>query len=666
MQFLSMASAWFALALPAIALMYILKKTYRDTEVSSHLLWRRLLEEQEANKPWQRLRSRWLLLLQLFAALLLVLALMEPVVTKPPGSQSHAVLVIDRSGSMAFVPTSNQSDNGQKTTFQSAVAAAKEWINAKPKAQPVSIVASGSSPETLAAKLADRDKLSALLDELTPYYGATDNTSALSLADSLHQGDGAGYTVLFTDGRWEDAQDASSLILQAPLELVKMGGAAPPGNSSIQSFGVRADVSDPALQSISVTVRNDSGTEKEYRVKIMGGDDASSLQLLDELQLTVNTGEWGSAEASGLAPALFYKALIVSEGDGYLADNAAYAFPSIQQARKALLVTEGNMFLEKALILSWVQPVKTSPGGAPPAKEMAEEIDWILLDGISELQLEDPDWKALLDKKPLWIIDHPGRGGLDSVAPKHTEVKKKEHSVTSYLSFHDTHIGKMSPVDLNDSSWGEAILTYGDIPAIYAGEENGRPKLRYTFKLQDTDLPLRPEFPILILQSAQWMNGGSIEQLGTVTAGEPFPIPFWPETAKAEWEAVEHLSAEGNKQQGSGLGPLALDPSYQGASEAPAVPGLYRLHEWDVDGNSLPGRYLAVAAYAGEWAFMGEGQADLRLKTAASAESGNSEQARDITDRPKTQHASLQLWAAVLLIVVMALEWEVYRRGRSS
>ena len=52
----SAASAVFALALPAILLMYLLKRRYPETEIASHLLWRRALREQEANRPWQRLR----------------------------------------------------------------------------------------------------------------------------------------------------------------------------------------------------------------------------------------------------------------------------------------------------------------------------------------------------------------------------------------------------------------------------------------------------------------------------------------------------------------------------------------------------------------------------------------------------------------------------------
>ncbi|PQP86022.1 BatA domain-containing protein [Paenibacillus sp. AR247] len=69
----SWAGLWFALSIPAILLMYLLKRKFIDTTVPSHLLWDRVLKNIEANRPWQKLQNRLLLWLQLLAAALLVL-----------------------------------------------------------------------------------------------------------------------------------------------------------------------------------------------------------------------------------------------------------------------------------------------------------------------------------------------------------------------------------------------------------------------------------------------------------------------------------------------------------------------------------------------------------------------------------------------------------------
>jgi hypothetical protein len=57
----------------AIVALYILRLRRRRVEVPAVLLWTQVLQDFQANAPWQRLRKHWLLLVQLLAALLLVL-----------------------------------------------------------------------------------------------------------------------------------------------------------------------------------------------------------------------------------------------------------------------------------------------------------------------------------------------------------------------------------------------------------------------------------------------------------------------------------------------------------------------------------------------------------------------------------------------------------------
>ncbi|RIX51732.1 VWA domain-containing protein [Paenibacillus nanensis] len=663
MQFLSAASAWFAAALPIIALMYILKKTYRDTEVASHLLWRRVLQEQEANRPWQKLRGRWLLLLQLFAASLLVLALMNPVWTRPAGSDGHAVLVIDRSASMTALTAQNAvGGGGLVTRFQLAIEDAKQWVLSQPKSRPISVIATGPEPLELASRSVDHEAIASALDELTPFYGNADNTAALSLADSLHSGDEGGITVLFTDGLWRDAEEAGALLLHAPVELRAAGEEAAADNGSILNVGIRPDPADSSLNQAVVTVQNDSAQKREYTIELYAVNQGNESELAASVPLTVEPNEWGSADASGLPPAEYYKARLLPASDRILADNTAFGFPAIKNSSQVLLITEGNLFLEKALLLAGVQPVKISPDAAPPGNEQLKEIDWVVLDGSDERLRTDEAWTELLAQKPLWQIDHPAEGSPSSSVPKHSGVQTIEHPVTAYVTLQETHIGRFYVPDTEETSWGKPVLTYGGIPAIYAGSEGGLPRLRYTFKLQDTDLPLRPEFPVLIVQSAEWMSGGSLSQLGTVTAGEPVELPFQSETEAAVWEPVEW--------SGAGLtleGQLPLPSVTVGADrqEAPAVPGLYKLVERDVKGKLLSERYLAVMPQSSELLTSGAGNAELKPQTAFPNSSEEGSAPSMDTPAPLT-HQSLLVWAVLLVLAVMLAEWEVYRRGHTS
>lgn len=55
---------------------------------------------------------------------------------------------------------------------------------------------------------------------------------------------------------------------------------------------------------------------------------------------------------------------------------------------------------------------------------------------------------------------------------------------------------------------------------------------------------------------------------------------------------------------------------------------------------------------------------ELRLRTSALLNEG--EVAGTKESAKPLDHHSLQLWAALLILIIMSIEWEVYRRGYSS
>ncbi|REK76607.1 vWA domain-containing protein [Paenibacillus paeoniae] len=654
MQFLSAASAWFFTSLLVIALMYILRKTYRDTEVASHLLWRRLLQEQEANRPWQRLRSRWLLLLQLLAASLLVLALMEPVILRPSSPSERAVIIIDRSASMTAV-AEIEAASQLTTKFELAVDEAKNWIDRQPDNRLITVIATGAVPVEIVSSERNRQVLRDALDELTPYFGLTDHVAALSLADSLHQGKDGGATVVFTDGQWRDAEEANGLQLYHPLQIVTVGSNLPNWNGSILHFGIRPDINEPGSYHAAVTIRNDGELEREFTIEIYSGYADRPLERAAVRSIDIAPGEWGSIELSGLPPAAYYKAQLLPAIDRIPMDNVAYGFPVVQGGSHALVVsTEGNLFLEKALLLSGVIPVKINVDSTPPSGELAEGIDWIVIDGAYERLKDDERWSKLLADKPLWLIDHPDEKDKRSAVPNNAIVQTQEHPLLSFITFSDTHIGRMNRLSPEDGDWGDTVLTYGDVPAILAGQMEGKPRLRYTFKLQDTDLPLRPEFPVLVFQSSQWMNGGMQGDLGSVSAGEMLSLSLHAEIDRAEWEGVEWSDVR--KERKGQLLPVDIGSMI----EAPGIPGLYRLLEWSEQGDLLASRYLSVSAHPDEL----QPAPELQLSSLSLGEVQKGESGID-HDSPLVPQ-SLLPWAIVLILMLLLTEWEVYRRGHSS
>src|SRR5688572_3808621 len=103
-----------ALLIIPILMLYMLRLRRREMMVSSHFLWRQVLQDTEANTPWQRLRRNLLLLLQLLILAFLVLALARPAQVVETLSAGRTVLLLDASASM------NAADVDGTTRFEAA------------------------------------------------------------------------------------------------------------------------------------------------------------------------------------------------------------------------------------------------------------------------------------------------------------------------------------------------------------------------------------------------------------------------------------------------------------------------------------------------------------------------------------------------------------------
>lgn len=78
MRFYSPYAFIYLISIPVIVLFYLLKQQYQEKKVSSLYLWQEALVDLEANTPWQKLKKNLSMILQIVAALLMVLALSNP------------------------------------------------------------------------------------------------------------------------------------------------------------------------------------------------------------------------------------------------------------------------------------------------------------------------------------------------------------------------------------------------------------------------------------------------------------------------------------------------------------------------------------------------------------------------------------------------------------
>ncbi len=122
-----------AVAIPTLLILYFLKLRRRDLEVSTTLLWKKSIQDLQANAPFQKLRRNILLLLQLLALAAALTALAQPQVRAAAATGKRHILLIDRSASMSALdgdPDLAPGAAGQRTRLDQAKRKAFEIIDA--------------------------------------------------------------------------------------------------------------------------------------------------------------------------------------------------------------------------------------------------------------------------------------------------------------------------------------------------------------------------------------------------------------------------------------------------------------------------------------------------------------------------------------------------------
>ncbi len=650
----SWAGLWFALGIPAIIVMYLFKRKFIDTPVASHLLWRRVLENTEANRPWQKLRSRLLMWLQLLAAAVLAFALMRPFLWAEAGTGGHLVIVADVSASMSSISGSGETAAGAgDPAAETRLDKLKSGVLADTRqSDGLTLIRMGSRPQVIASGGEDRGAWEQAVRSLSPDYGRTAYREAISLASAVAEGQKDARIVVYTDGQWNERTDDIPLSVPIEIRRVDSGNYR---NASVEQFGV--DGSGRAVGVIANT-----GTAALEVSAELSGDGRS----LSSESVSLKPGERRTLTFERSEAAETYRLSLTGVPDDYAADDDAFAFPETSGTVKVLLLSGGNLFLEKALQLSGAEVTRLDlsggASGAAAGKEEASKTpplpeqrpDLVVAEGAIPAALRSGEWGRLLSGAAVWTI---GGGTEADSGPADRRVEIANHPVTRYLSLTEPYFGTLTgdkPVGMTD------LVTVGGRPAIAAGTENGRRALWFGFDLQSGDLPLNSEFPVLVNNAVNWLSGGRGGGLGRATSGAAVEVPIAAEAQKASWKPLQGPAFE------TGVGAIPAEQtsssggSVPSASQpAPNVPGLYAFEQSGPGLNDASAYLLDVRPDVSEAAAPAEADPTFAASAGTAA-------APDATAAGESRgRLPLTIPLAALIAAIMLTEWGVYRRGRS-
>ena len=467
-----------ALAVPIIVL-YMLRLRRREVTVSSVMLWQRLVQDREANAPWQRLKRNLLLLLQLLILGILVFALARPYLPVPTVASGSVAVLLDASASM------NAEDMpGSQTRFEAAQDLARDLVTDLSSDEEMTVIAVGPVPRVLAPPSADRVVLREAIEAAEPSAAPADWSAALSLAAASIAGHEDTTIVIISDGGLPEELPP----LPGDVRYVGVGRASE--NLAISAMATRPLDEQPQL---FVAVTN-YGTADADTILSIEADGA----LVAAERLTVPAGGTADLTIEDLSVDVDVIRASLSEPvtggveDVLPLDDEAFAVYAPPASGRALLVTDANLFLEQVLTaLPNVEAFQAPPGDLP-----SENFDLMIFDGWLPDELPDTN---------LLIINPPESTELFSVGPAFEETQFQrhiEHPILAFVDFSDVAIREA--VALQPTGWAQNLIEAEGGPLLVAGQVGGRRVAVMTFDIHASNLPLKISFPILIANLLEW------------------------------------------------------------------------------------------------------------------------------------------------------------------
>lgn len=460
------------LVVPAIILLYMLKKRTRPQTVSSIMLWQRL---ERINIPALRLSKllrNLLLLLQVLTAIILVLALARPVLNVLGQRGRTGIIIIDTSMSMAVA------ESGE-TRLEQALNQAGNLVKAKAPGDRFALITMGEAAAVVSGFNSDGSALLRALAQIEIASARANPDAALALAENMARAEEGAEIILFSSGSYATLARTP----QAPFTFITLGEA--------QVANLLVEDVVPDGDRLYVSIYNNGTEALPAQVEVRDNQGG----LIGRREVELESGRRQVLVWRSLPQAPWYKVTIVSAEDQVALDNSFFALAAAPAPSRLLLVSQGNLFLERALLLypdlsvSRVAPEAYRPG-------MAELYDIFVLDGFLP---------EALPPAPVLVFDPPHPNAHFGTGPplEISSLRPLPHPLLTHVDFSEVSVG-----------YGKTLVGGSGFLESQAGllaseyRQKGQSMVVFGFAVQAGDLPLRPAFPILLRNILDYFGGG--------------------------------------------------------------------------------------------------------------------------------------------------------------
>jgi hypothetical protein len=532
--------------------------------------WEEATRNRRQRLAWRRPPRSLLLLLQLLAAALIVLALVRPAIPVPglPGTNPprQLVVVLDRSAAMRAADVAPD-------RFSAAKDRARALIAAAPAEEAVALLTLGSDPRTIRSRDAgDRAALLAALDSLTVGGGRADINGALPTLRAVLVPERENRVVVLSAQVFADAPDTATIAaLPAALNWERIGGQV--DNLAITTTETRRSVQNAERTELFARIANFGNAATSARSVI-----EADGRVVDTRQLAI--GANGTVELVWQLPPGTRGARLRVEptsgrADPLPADNDAYLVTRDNNQSRILLVSDSPGELNRALA---AQSGATVTAVTPQDYRAGGQYDLTVFDRFVPTELP---------RGGILIVNPAANSGLIPPAGATEQSPRvarldRESAILGGVDFSGLTFGPTAVRTL--PTWATEIVGSERGPLIMGGNREGREIVAINFDLAASGLTRKLAFPILIgniVDRLQTHRVPTVAQLGTGVLLEPV----------AGTRSVQLREPSGATRD------LTLRES---AGGAPTVfvtldqPGLYALIQRDAGGATVVQESFAV------------------------------------------------------------------------
>lgn len=496
MGFNAVSALWLLPLLGLIILMYLLKEEHEEMEISSLYLWKKVLADSEVKKPWQKLKNNILMLLQLLAAFLIIIALSNPFLKSGKALGGNIIIVVDRSGSM------NAKTEGKKR-IEIAKSMAERVIREAPSSSMFTVISTDREAKVEISNTKDKgeaiNKIKAI--EATNMSGSIKNQ--LSLVKAVYKQFQDAFVLAYTD---------------EPFSLDDMKGEVMNLGEKGENAGITNISYSDEGEDYSVLVRIENTGENTIKREVtLYGDDR--LLGLKEVEILPKSSQ--NLYFHGIEKDYEYLWAELSEEDMLMEDNKAYLVLKTTKPKKALMVSKGNIFIEKAL---------SSIEGFELYKTDSLEIK----DNTYDLYIFDGGSPNQMPKNGSFLFINPDLTNAFIKVGATTDggmAYFEKHSLNKYMEDNRFFVNKMK--DIDKPYWADSLIILGDNTAAAAGILQGRKIAYISFDIHESDFPLNSAFPIFMYNISSYLVDLETRGKGFYQSGENIDIGFIPDIQDA-------------------------------------------------------------------------------------------------------------------------------------